>query len=150
MDLEQTEQRPFESFPNFTNSMYKGNKPAGVGYKLANGDYCDRWVTEYGEGQSYKDRIVCANFSLNAKVTIYIMYDALWVVDRRHSGKSDFWEYCVNCSGTPGSPCFSECHRHKLEPERLERYLRTVILNCKFWDMVQERALELSGLDKES
>lgn len=140
----------FPTFTNYTENMYLGNEPAGKGHERLDGGFCDRWQTKYGTGETYDGRIIHARFSLNAKVTIYIIGNALWVVDFRHSGKPDFWEHCVNHAGMPGSPCTCESSRHKLEPERLEKYLHTVIPNCKFWDMVQKRALELCRMGGDS
>ena len=141
--MEQIAKLLFESFPNYTEAMYLGNEPAGKGHGHINGGYCDRWCCQWGGAETYDGRIIHATFSLNHKVSIYIVGDALWVMDIRYAGKPDFWEYCVNCSGMPGSPCINESSRHTLEPERLEKYLHTVIPNCKLWDMVQKRASEL-------
>ena len=137
---------PFDAFPNYTDAMYLGNEPAGKGHEHVDGGYCDRWECKWGNAETYKGRIIHAAFSLNRKIRIYITGNALWVVDIRYAGKTDFWEHCVNCPGMPGPPCISESSRHKLEPERLEKYLSTAIPNCKLWDMVQARALELCGM----
>ena len=67
----------------------------------------------------------------------------------RYKGKTDFWEYCVNHCGMPGPPCVSETSRHKLEPEKLKKYLNSKFDNCKIWDMVQQRAKELCGFTCE-
>ena len=135
-----------EIFPNYTEAMYLGNEPAGKMHAHLNGGYTDRWECKYGGGETYHDEIIHASFSLNHKVTIYIVGDKLWVVDIRYSGKSDFWEHCVNHSGMPGYPCCREYSRHKMEPERLGEYLNAEIPNCKFWDIVQSRAKELCGM----
>ena len=130
-------------FPHYTEAMYEGNEPAGKGHEHIAGGYCDRWDCRWGEGETYNGKIIHADFKINHNVNIFICRNSLLVVDHRYSGKCDFWEYCVNHPGMPGAPCCSEKSRHKLEPERLEQYLNTVIPDCKFWDMVQARAREL-------
>ena len=85
----------FPSFPNFTEAMYEGNKPAGKGHEHIEGGYCDRWSCKWGGGESYKGRLLNADFKPNYKITIYICGDVLWITDLRHSGKTDVWEYCL-------------------------------------------------------
>ena len=132
------------TFPNFTVEMYEGNAPCGTGGKMVDGGDSDRWTTQWGGGLTYKDEFIHASFSLNHKITIHIVGNHLWIVDIRHDGKPDFWEYTnIEGRGMPGYPCCSEKSRHELEPERIEKILNTKIENCKFWDLVQTRAKEL-------
>lgn len=130
--------------PNFTDEMYYGNAPEICkGHKMVDGGVCDRWHTKYGYGESYKGKILTANFNINEKISIDIIYNCLWIQDMRYIGscKSDIWEY-INVKGMK-MPCWSEKHLHSLEPEKIEKILNTKIKNCKFWDMVQARAREL-------
>lgn len=132
------------TFPNFKAEMYEGNIPCGKGHKMVDGGESDRWTTKYGGGETYNGEILNASFSLNHKITIYIVGKHLWIMDIRYAGKPDFWEYTnIEGMGFPGSPCCNERSRHSLEPEKIEQILNTKIENCKFWDMVQARAKEL-------
>lgn len=132
------------TFQNYTPEMYEGNIPAGKGHQRINGGYFDRWATKYGGGESYKDIVSFASFSISRKITIYITGEHLWIVDIRYSGKPDFWEYTnIEGRGMPGPPCCSEKSRHKLEPENIEKILNTKIDNCKFWNIVQKKARKL-------
>lgn len=133
----------FEAFPNFTEAMYAGNEPCGKGHEHVEGGFCDRWSTQFGGGESYKGRLIHANFSLNQKITVYIVGSTLWIVDIRHSGKSDVWEY----TSDPDKIRTNNIHPsriHPLEPERIEKILNTNI-DCVFWRMVQSRAKEIYG-----
>lgn len=131
------------TFPNYTKEMWEGNIPAGKGHERVDGGFMDRWSCKYGGGESYQDIINNAEFSINYKITIYIVGSSLWIVDIRYAGKPDFWEYFNSDLKMPGSPCCSESSRHTLEPDKIEKILNTKIENCKFWDMVQKRAKEL-------
>lgn len=137
----------YSAFPNYTRDMYDGKVPAGKGHEMVDGGFADRWEFKYGNAETYNGQILHASFNVSRKVRIYVCRDSLWVVDNRYAGKSDFWEHCVNHDGMPGPPCVSESCRHKLEPERLEKYLNAKFLNCKIWDMVQKRAKELCGME---
>ena len=121
-----------------TPEMYNGNKPAGKGHERVSGGYNDRWVTQWGSGETFDDEIEFFSFSLNSKVTIYICGDTLWITDGRYSGKPDVWDWCND-----GKLQHLTVFRHDLEPDRIERYLNTKIPDCKIWDMVQKRAWEL-------
>ena len=132
------------TFPWYTAEMWEGNEPEGEGYNMVDGGKSERWKTKYGGGETYKEQILCAEFNINQEITIFITDDCLWIMDNRYSGKSDFWEYVnIEGHGFPGFPCCTENHRHRLEPEKIEKILNTKIDNCKFWDMVQQRAKEL-------
>lgn len=137
----------YSVFPNYTRDMYDGNAPAGEGHKMIDGGVADRWEFKYGNAETYNGKILYAFFTISSKVSISIIRDSLWVLDKRYLGKSDFWEHCVNHDGMPGPPCISEKCRHKLEREKLEKYLNSKIDNCKMWDMVQQRAKELCGME---
>lgn len=134
-------------FSNFTSEMWDGNAPCGFGHKMIDGGTGERWSMKYGGGETYKGEILCANFSLNHKISIFICGNGLHIMDLRYSGKPDFWEYANREDiKFPGSPCCSERSRHTLEPEKIESILNTKIENCKFWNMVQTRAKELYEL----
>ena len=139
----------YSVFPNYTWDMYDGNAPAGKGHEMIDGGVADRWEFKYGNAETYNGKILYAFFTISSKVSISIIRDSLWVLDKRYAGKSDFWEYCVNHGGMPGPPCVSEKCRHKLEPENLEKYLNSKFDNCKIWDIVQQRAKELCGFTCE-
>lgn len=121
-----------------TPEMYNGNKPAGKGHERVSGGFNDRWVTQWGGGETSNDEIDFFSFSLNHKVTIYICGSTLWITDIRYSGKPDVWDWCND-----GKLQHFAIYRHDLEPERIEKYLNTKIPNCKIWNMVQKRAWEL-------
>lgn len=137
----------YSAFQNYTRDMYDGNIPAGKGHEMVDGGFADRWEFKYGNAETYNGQILNASFNVSRKVRIFICGDSLWIVDNRYAGKSDFWEYCVNHCGMPGPPCIGENCRHKLEPERLEKYLNAKFSNCKIWDMMQKRAKELCGME---
>jgi len=132
--------KPVDWIPD---EVWLGNEPAGAGPEHIDGGFCDRWELCYGGGITYNGKVINAEFWTGKRTSIHITGNRLWVIEGRYSGKSDFWEYCINHSGMPGPPCISEKYRHKLEPERLEKILNTKIPNCKFWDMVQARAWEI-------
>lgn len=130
---------PFSSaFPNYTAEMWAGNAPAGKGYPLVGGGYSDRWQCKYGGGDSVDGEINNAAFSISYKVCVYITGDDLRIMDIRHDGKYDYWQW----SNHPER--HSETRwMHELEPDRIEKILNTVIPNCRFWQMVQKRAKQL-------
>lgn len=130
------------SFPNWKPEMYEGNIPAGKGHERVGGGYMDRWETKYGGGESYNGVLNHASFSLNRKISIYIIGNHLQILDIRHDGKCDIWEY-TNKPDRNLKWSIHPNHYHDLEPERIEKILDTKIPNCKFWDMVQARAKEL-------
>lgn len=136
---------PYGSFPNYTREMYDGNEPAGDGCKMVDGGTAERWVTRYGGGQTYNGEILYFCFSLNSKVTIYIIGDTLNIVDLWRS--ADIHSRCYYNGGKSGRivPSFNERLIHPLDPELIEKYLNTKIPDCKIWDMVQKRAKELFG-----
>lgn len=140
---------PYEWMPNYTWDMYYGNEPAGKGHELVGGGYADRWECRYADAETVNGKILHASFNITPKVTLYLHHDSLYIIDVRYSGKSDFWELCVNCSGMPGPPCCCESSRHVLEPEYIEKYLNKKFQNCKLWDMIQQRAKELYELWKQ-
>lgn len=139
----------YSVFPNYTRDMYDGNAPAGKGHEMIDGGFADRWDFKYGNAETYNGKILHASFNISSNVHIFIHYDSLWVTDFRYKCKTDFWEHCVNHCGMPGPPCVSETSRHKLEPEKLKKYLNSKFDNCKIWDMVQQRAKELCGFTCE-
>jgi hypothetical protein len=145
MNTKKTNERsiPFECFPNYTWEMYNGNEPAGKGHELVSGGYADRWDCRYGDAETVGGKILHASFNITPKVRLYLHHDSLYIIDVRYSGKPDFWELCVNCSGLPGFPCVCESSRHTLEQERIEFYLNKEFPNCLLWDMVNARAREL-------
>lgn len=127
----------------FASDEYAGNVPR-VGNPMLDGGTSERWETKYGGGESYNGKILHASFNLNAKISIFICRDLLWIVDVRYAGKPDFWEFFnIQGEGMPLGACCSERSRHDLEPEKIEKILDTKIENCRFWDMVQARAKEL-------
>lgn len=128
-------------FPNFNGEMYDGNIPCGKGHTMVDGGRSDRWSTQYGGGETYNGKILHASFSLNHKVSIFICGNTLHILDIRYSGKFDFWEYTNNSNMKQVTT--NERYRHRLESEKIEQILNTKIKNCKFWDLVQERAKEL-------
>ena len=135
---------PFESFPNFTDEMYLGNEPCGKGHEMVSGGYADRWTTEFGGGETYKGEIQFFSINIDRKISLFICGDTLYILDIRHDGKTDFWEYSNNGNGLmPGSPCCSESSRHTLEPDHIEKIINTKRENSKIWDMVMRRAREL-------
>lgn len=137
--------RPHESFPNYTWEMYYGNEPAGNGHMHVSGEYCKRWEMQYGNGETAPDGVIIhAHYKLSSKVSISIIGNALHILDVRYAGKTDFWEFCVNHSGMPGPPCVSESSRHQLEPDRVEKYLSHERFNNVFGRKIQARAIELA------
>lgn len=131
----------FETFLNYTEEMYAGNEPCGREPNHLEGGFYDSWTTQYGSGRSYNGKIVYAAFCVNRRVTVYIIGSALWIVDQRHSGKSDVWEY----SNEPDkfhTTNVSPLRVHVLELERIEKILNTKI-DSVFWRMVQSRAREI-------
>lgn len=134
-------------FDTYTMNMWDGNEPSCKGDDyLINGEQItsDKWECRYGGGETINDQIMRCNFWINRKVGIHIARNHIWIVDNRYAGKSDFWEYSDDdAMKMPGWPCFSENHRHQLEPEKIEQILNTKIENCKFWDLVQTKAKEL-------
>lgn len=129
------------SFPNYTTEMLEGNAPCGKGHALVSGGYADRWECKWGSAETKGEEILNADFSLNAKVTVYIIGDILYILDLRRTGRTDIWEYSNSNYKYPKG-LISESHRHQLEPERIEKILNTEI-DCKLWRMVQKRAREL-------
>lgn len=117
--------------------MYHGNKPAMRGHERVSGGFNDRWVTRWGDGETFDDEVEFFCFNLNSKVVIFICDDTLWITDFRHN-TPDVWDWCNN-----GKLKHLTRFRHDLEPERIEKYLSAKIPDCKIWDMVQKRAWEL-------
>ena len=132
----------FPSFPNFTQNMWNGNEPNCKGHDMVGGGQSQKWTFRYGNAETFEDRILCASFSLSPKVTISIVGDTLNILDFRYSGKFDEWSYCNKPAGSIHGT-FMAVHQHELEPERIKKYLKTNIPNCKIWDMIQARAKEL-------
>ena len=134
----------FPAFKNYTDEMYFGNAPAGIGHKMLSGGYSDRWETKYGSGETYNGKILHFSLKIGYKISVFICGDSLYILDIRYSGKSDIWEYsndgkCI----MPGGICLSDSHRHDLETEAIEKILNTKVDNCKVWDMAMKRAREL-------
>lgn len=133
---------PFATaFPNYTKEMWDGHIPAGRGHERVAGGYFDRWDTKYGGGESYDGILNCGDFSLNYKITIYITGNHLWIVDIRHDGKSDVWEY----SNIPGRGSIGRKDIiHALEPSKIEAILNAeCVEENEYWKMFQARAKEL-------
>ena len=128
----------FPSMENYTDEMYLGNEPCGKGHEHIDGGYCDRWSCKYGSGESYKGELINADFRINEKITIYIVGSILWIVDFRHAGKSDVWEYSSDPK-TIHMNNISSKRIHELEPDKIEKILNTDI-DCEFWKMVSNRA----------
>jgi len=133
------------SFPNYSWDMYIGNEPCGHDVPMANGDYGDRWEFVHGSMHTYNGEVLDAQFSINKKITIYIIGDTLNVVDNRRSSTFDQWLYCNNDKTIYGTMIRS-C-RHPLEKDKLEQILNCEISNCKAWDIIQKRAKELATAD---
>lgn len=132
---------PFETY---TADMWNGNEPSCKGsYWFSNDEWiiAEKWECRYGGGETINDQIVQCNFWINRKIGIHIARNHIWIVDNRYTGRTDFWEYS-DCEAfkMPGWPCFSEVHRHQLEPEKIGQILNTKIENCKFWNLVQAKA----------
>lgn len=64
-------------FPNYSVEMYNGNIPAGDGHEMVNGGFSARWETKHGGGETYKGRVITAQYSINHKVTVYITGNSL-------------------------------------------------------------------------
>lgn len=142
----------FPSFINYTDEMYLGNKPCGKGHNyLLNGNVIasDRWETKYGGGETIGDKIKICNFHINEKISIYITYGVLNIVDTRYSGKTDQWLYCSNPSKGRIFGC-SESNLHQLEDEKIEKILNVSIPNCKFWSIVKGQAKYIYYKEKSS
>ena len=122
--------------------MWEGHIPAGEGHQHINGDYCDRWVAKWGGGESYHGEIIHAAFSINAKTTVYIVGDSLWICEQRYAGKTDIWEYSNNSVLKFPTGLLAASRRHQLEDEKIEKILH-MDFNCEFWKMVQRKALHL-------
>ena len=132
--------RPFECFPNYTWAMYNGNEPAGKGHELAAGGYADRWDCRYGDAETINGKIIHASFNIKKRVTLYLCRESLFLVE--NIGAS-VYQFCINHSGMPGSPCMSERNIHDMEQEKVVRYLNADIRDCLLWDMVNQRTKEL-------
>lgn len=129
-----------QTFQNYTAEMYSGNAPCGKGHTMISGEVADRWETKYGGGETVNGEILFFSFSLSTKITIYLVGDALNIVDNRYAGKTDEWCYCNNNKRIHGCADYLV---HDLEPEIIEKILNTSIPNCKIWEIVQARAKEL-------
>lgn len=116
-----------------------------------NGKICDRncpqktycecnWITAWGGGKlTPEGEIIHASFSLNEKVTIYIIGKILRIVDIRHKGKADIWEY-ASCEDFRMRSLFHKYH--ELEPEKIEEYLNAEGTS-NFWKLIQKKAKEI-------
>lgn len=83
------------------------------------------WNTHNGSMVEAYGEIVYGQFLLNHKVSLSIIGDLFIVIDIRHDGKNDFWEYCSDGGPyMPGPPCVSEHSRHRLGDNRIEKYLQ--------------------------
>lgn len=122
----------------YAEPIWAGNEPACKGHERVDGGVNDKWVCQYGGGETHDGVIDFAEFALNHKVSIYIHGDYIKFVDIRYSGKFDKWVWeNQNKLYTIGG------NTHELEPEKIEKILDSKFDNCKFWDMVQARAKEL-------
>lgn len=132
----------FPSFPNYTEEMYEGNEPTR-NWQMSIGKTMYHYHTKYGDGDVVDGSIFDAKFSINQKITIYIVGGSLNIIDIRYAGEPDTWEY----SNTEQR--YFRSFAHELEKDKIEKILNTKIPNCKFWDLVQARAKELYGGQSE-
>lgn len=84
-----------------TDEVYKGNKPACKGHERENGGFNQYWSCKYGGGETYKEKIEYATFSINTKISIFICNDYLWIIDFWYSSSPDVWEYQNRPIGSP-------------------------------------------------
>ena len=131
----------FPSFNSFSEAIYEGNEPAGLGHRHISGGICDCWSCKWGGGESFQGELLFGDFKLNKKLTVYIAYDVLWIVDIRHSCKCDVWEYSSNPEKLKMNN-LQEKFIHQLEPDKIDEILN-IDIDCKFWKMVQRKAKEL-------
>ena len=124
-------------FPHYTPKMYDGDAPCGIGHELITGGYADRWECRYGGGETNGGVILHANFSIDDKITIFIVDERLRIVDIRYSGKPDVFTYQNYKSTNQLYSC-----EHPLETERIDKIL-SKNFDCEFWRMVQKRAIQL-------
>ncbi len=126
--------------PKYTEQMYNGDQPAGIGHGLPGGGYADRWDCWYGCGETSGDSVLNASVKINHKISVFVCGDLLQIIDIRHSGKHDVWGY--DSRGEFTLPATSRSSLHSLEHEKIER-IRATELPGRFWWMVQNRALEI-------
>ena len=135
---------PFCSFSSFTQEMYNGDEPCGVGHQLVSGGYADRWTVWFGNGETARGNVLFASINQGRKISIFICGNVLHLLDIRYSGKTDFWEYSSDGGNVmPGAPCCDERSRHKLEPEKIEAILNAEASDSVFYKLVMARAREI-------
>lgn len=123
----------FSAFIGVSVEAWRGNEPHEV---------CDdvcKWVCKWGSATTKGDKVISAEFHLNELVCIDIHRDLLSISDNRTHSTIDFYEYC-NVPECLSKSLFKSWH--PLEEERIQRYLNKKI-DCKLWNMVRERAIEL-------
>ena len=131
---------------NYPLEVYAGNQPAYTGPTYLIDDkqvLSDVYRCKYGGGEVVNDHIMCGEFSLNEKVSLFLCRDNLKITDIRYAGKSDVWEYKSSDDMPSLSGTLSSKNVHVLEDEKIAQYLNTKIPSCKFWDMFQEQAKEI-------
>ena len=128
----------FPSFPNYTEEMYNGNEPSSKEYLSIDNSIHDIWSTQYGKAETCEDRIITAIFNIGAQKSISIIGNSLWVVKLLQKG---VYEYCYNHGGI-GMEKYGMI-KFDLSKEETLKIINTKIENCKLWEMVQKRALEL-------
>lgn len=124
---------------SFSEDMWNGNAPCATGHKNINGGYNDLWQTQYGGGETYKDKVCVFTFHLSPKVSIFICGDYLRITDIRYAGKFDMWIY----QNEDLIPMRQNGNDHILEADKIEKILNTKIESCRIWEIIKKRAREL-------
>lgn len=130
----------FPSFPNYTEDMYNGNEFASK----TEGGY-DAFYTKYGETIVGVEGIVCSKFCIDKTTTIYICGNSLWIIKSLQNG---IYQFCVNCNGMPKGCCYPESKIHKMGIVDAYKTLDKAIANCKLWELVKARALDIIEKEK--
>lgn len=139
--------------PTTLTSSYMGEKPNNCEWVDEHGKSCGKicdlncpnnamcnWATAWGGALTKQDgEIIHGSFSINDKVTLYIIGDALRIVDLKHKGKIDVWEWVSDKKYWMKS-FFSKYH--ELDKEDCLKYLNADGSSI-FWKMFQKRAIEI-------
>lgn len=129
-------------FPHYTEQMWDGDLPAGVGHKLPSGGYADRWSCRYGDGETSGDSVLWGSVNLSTNISVFVCGDHLEITDIRASG---VWGY--DSRGEFDLPGTLPQNIHQLDREKVEKILATEFPG-RFWQLVRTRALQIyNGID---
>ena len=128
------------TFPKYTMEMYRGNEPSCAGHFMVDGGRASRWKFWAGSAETYQGRILTADFYQGPDICVFLCGNGMMIT---RILVKEVRQYTVNMNGLPTGCCIRDDLLKQMEDDEARRILNRKYENCKIWDMIRKRAVEL-------